>query len=75
MSIKEKIEAEINNIKEEYLDELYRLIRNFSQTKQQPKKANIMSKLKQIKIEAPEDFAANFDVYQYGQKSNEEDIC
>ncbi|MBD2514150.1 hypothetical protein H6G93_03850 [Nostoc sp. FACHB-973] len=68
MSTKEQIQAEIDSLKEEYLDELYLVIKDFAQSKQQPKKASFMSKLKQIKIEAPEDFTAHLDLYVGGEK-------
>lgn len=57
MTAKEKIQAEIDSLNEEYLDELYLLIKDFSQSKQESKKTSFLSKLEEIKIEAPEDFA------------------
>ncbi|MBW4688483.1 MAG: hypothetical protein KME40_26185 [Komarekiella atlantica HA4396-MV6] len=66
MTTKEEIKAEIDSLNEEYLNELYLLIKDFAQSKQQPKKASFMSKLKQIKIEAPENFAAHLDLYVDG---------
>ncbi len=75
MTKKEQIQAEIDNLDEKYLDELYILIKNFTQSKQQPKKTSFMSKLKQIKIDAPEDFATNLDLYISGEKGVESDIC
>ena len=63
MTAKDKIKAEIDSLNEEYLDELYLLIKDFAQSKQQLKKPSFMSKLKQIKIDAPEDFASNIDLY------------
>lgn len=74
MTTKELIRAEIDNLREEYLDELYRLIKNFAQSKQNGKKHSLMSKLKSIKIEAPEDFAANLDLYLSGEKRVEPDL-
>ena len=59
MTNKEKIYAEIDSISEEYLDELYLLIKNFSETKPIKNKPTFMSKLKRIEIDAPEDFTAN----------------
>jgi hypothetical protein len=63
MTTKDNIKAEIDSLNEEYLDELYLLIKDFAQSKQHLKKPSFMSKLKQIKINAPEDFASNFDSY------------
>lgn len=74
MTKKEQIHAEIDNLSEEYLDELYLLIKKFSQSKQDPKKPSLMSKLKSIKIDAPEDFAANVDLYVSGEQRVEPDL-
>jgi hypothetical protein len=68
MTAKDKIQAEIARLNEEYLDELYILIKDFAQSKQQLKKPSLMSKLKQIKINAPEDFASNLDSYLAGDE-------
>lgn len=70
MTAKDKIQAEIARLNEEYLDELYILIKDFAQAKQQLKKPSLMSKLKQIKINAPEDFASNLDSYLAGDKGD-----
>ncbi|MHC5766842.1 MAG: hypothetical protein ACYTXI_14715 [Nostoc sp.] len=68
MTAKDKIHAEIDSLNEEYLDELYLLIQDFAQSKQHLKKPSFMSKLKQIKINAPEDFASNLDSYLAGDE-------
>jgi hypothetical protein len=68
MTTKDKIQAEIARLNEEYLDELYLLIKDFAQAKQQFKKPSFMSKLKQIKIDAPENFASNLDSYLAGNE-------
>ncbi len=66
---KEKIYAEIESISEEYFEGLYWLIKKFADAKPIKKKSTFMSKLKSIEIEAPEDFAANLDLYLSGDKS------
>ncbi len=71
MATKQEIQAEIDSLNEEYLDELYLLIKDFAQSKVHQKKNSFMSKMKQIKINAPEDFAANIDLYVSGKKSVE----
>ena len=71
MATKQEIQAEIDSLNEEYLDELYLLIKDFAQSKVHQKKTSFMSKMKQIKINAPEDFAANIDLYVSGKKSVE----
>ena len=71
MTIKQLIQTEIDQIPEEELDELYQLIKDFTAQKYSSKKG-ILSKLKQIKIQAPRDFSVNFDNYLSNQKSDEQ---
>ncbi len=67
MTTKELIQAEIEKVDDEHLGELYRLIRDFTQHTEQAK-PTLMSRLKQVQIEGPEDFAANLDLYVSGGK-------
>ncbi len=48
--------------------------KNVTQSKQSDNKSSFMSKLKSIKIDAPEDFANNIDQYVSGEKRVEPDI-
>lgn len=57
MTTRELIQAEIANVPEEKLDELYRLIKHFAAV-EAPPTGSIMAKLSKIRIEAPADFAA-----------------
>jgi len=74
MSTKELIEAEISRLSEEELDQLYQLIKDFVQTKEQPKKQTLFEKLREIKIYAPVDFAENLDLYTSGEKIEGENL-
>jgi hypothetical protein len=70
MTLKELIYAEINKIEEDNLDELYKFVKQFANTKSANKpKTGILNKLKRIKIQAPVDFAANIDQYMSGEKN------
>ncbi len=71
MTVKQLIHAEIDNIPDEELDEVYQLIKEF-RDKNKSKKKGILSKLKEIKIQASEDFSVNFDNYFYKQETNEQ---
>jgi hypothetical protein len=73
MTTKELIQAEIEHLSERELEELYKLVKNFSQSKQSDKQS-LMSKLRRIKIDAPEDFSTNFDLYLTGEKSAEPNL-
>ncbi len=68
MITKELIHSEVDRISDEYLDELYSMIRRFVESRKIGKKQSFMSKLKSIQIDAPEDFAANLDLYMSGEK-------
>jgi hypothetical protein len=74
MTTKELIQAELDGISEEDLDELYSLVKDFTQSKKQSHKQSLMSKLRAIHIDAPEDFSANFDLYASGEKGAESDL-
>ena len=74
MRTKELIQAEIDRINEEDLDELYSLVKDFTQSKQPSRKQSLMAKLRRIRIDAPEDFSTNFDLYASGEKGAESDL-
>ena len=60
MTAKELIQAEIDDLSEEELKEVYRLVKEFTQSK--TNKLSLMARLRNIRIDAPEVFAANFDL-------------
>lgn len=74
MTTIELIHAEIGRIPEERLGELYGLIQSFAASKPAPAGRGIMAKLRDVRIEAPADFAANLDLYLSGEKSVAEDV-
>ncbi|OBQ32244.1 MAG: hypothetical protein AN487_22745 [Anabaena sp. CRKS33] len=69
MTVKELIQAEIDKIPEEELNNLYQWIKEFTDKKNSNKKG-ILSQLKQIKIQGPTDLSMNFDKYSYQEESN-----
>jgi len=74
MTTLELIQSELVKLPEEKLDELYRVIRDFAASQAPVRNGGIMTKLRQIRIEAPADFAANLDRYLSGEKSVDADI-
>lgn len=68
MNTKELIEAEIQYMDESQLNELYKIVKQISKPTTQVSSPSLMSKLKQIKIQAPEDFATHLDLYANGTK-------
>jgi hypothetical protein len=69
MISKELLKAEIERVPDERLDELYSVIKNYSQRGKQNDGRSLMSKLRDVTIEGPEDFAENIDLYLTGEKS------
>jgi len=71
MTTRERVEAQLSNLDEGEMNQLLKIIEQMAQKEQQPVSSQtpgLLSKLKQIKIEAPEDFAANLDAYTSGEK-------
>jgi hypothetical protein len=66
---KELIKAEIDRVSDERLEELYSVVKSYSQTSAQNGGPSFMSKLKEITIEGPEDYAENIDLYLTGEKT------
>lgn len=63
MTTREAIEAELQKIDDAYLEELYKLIQQFTQDRQTGRKQTLMQKLRLVQIDGPTDFAANIDAY------------
>lgn len=68
MTTKELIHAEVERLNEDQLDEVYALIKQFVDEKQESNKPGLLQRLKRIQIDGPEDFAANLDLYLNGEK-------
>ncbi len=68
MITKEVIKSEIEKVPPERLEELYRVVKSFALPEPSPEKRSFMAKLREIKIDGPEDFAANIDLYLNGEK-------
>ena len=74
MSTKERIQAVIDAVPDESLDELYKVVRTFADAHNGKKQPGIMERLKRIKIQAPVDFATNLDQYTSGEKRVEDNL-
>lgn len=68
MTLRELINAELDQLSEKELDDLYSIVQKFLDERRKSHKNGVMSQLRQIKIEAPEDFSTNLDVYMNGEK-------
>jgi hypothetical protein len=70
MATKELVKAEIETLTDEQINELYGFIQDL---KPPPKEAkqSLMEKLRSIRIDAPEDFSVNHDLYLSGEKGED----
>ena len=72
MATREEIKSEIEKVPEERLAELYKIVRDFTNSKSvSSNKPTLMSKLRRIRISGPSDFSENIDLYLTGEKSVE----
>ena len=69
MISKELIKAEIEKVPEERLDSLYSVVKEFARPTATNGDRSLMSKLQDVSIAAPEDFAENIDLYLSGEKT------
>jgi hypothetical protein len=69
MVSRETIKSEVEKVPDERLEELYRVVKAFSQEAPSGAKEGFLVRLSRIQIEGPEDFASNFDLYLNGEKS------
>lgn len=68
MTTKELIVTEVGKLGEKELNELYGIIKRFAESKKPASSPGLMSKIKRVQINAPNDFAANLDLYVSGEK-------
>ncbi len=71
---KETIKEEVEKVPKERLNELYEVIKDFSQPKKKKSKEEFLANLQKIRIDAPPDFASNIDEYLYGGKDFGENL-
>ena len=71
MNIREEIVAKVQNLPENILPEVYKIV---EELERKDKKPGLLRRLQKIKIEAPADFSRNIDLYLNGEKSIEQNI-
>lgn len=69
MTIKEKIETKIQSLDAAQLNEVCEFVERLADSPKTPQPTSLMSELRQIKINGPEDFSTNIDLYLNGEKS------
>jgi len=69
MISKELIKSEIEKVPEDRLEELYSIVKAYCEPSSNGDGRSFMSKLRDITIDGPEDFAENIDLYLTGEKT------
>lgn len=69
MISKELIKTEVEKVPEDRLAELYSVVKSYTNPPGNGDGRSLMSKLREIAIEAPEDFSENIDLYLTGEKT------
>jgi hypothetical protein len=69
MISKEQIKSEIEKVPDNRLEELYSVVRTYSEPTGNGDGRSLMSKLREITIDGPDDFAENIDLYLSGEKT------
>ena len=70
MTKREAIQAELDSLSEEDLAKVLTVVKDIARAKEHATdaKPGLLSKLKRVKIDAPEYFSANLDLYMSGEK-------
>ncbi len=74
MTTKELIQAEMAQMNDEQLAEVYALMRHIAQDPQQPATESIFDTLPRIRIQGPADLSTNFERYMGQDADDEPDI-
>lgn len=70
MTSRERIIEEIEKMPDEYLDELYQVIRDFEVKKEETdSQQSVMARLRQIRISASPDFSVKASLYSLEDKN------
>ncbi len=63
MVTREEIVAEIRKVPEKYLEELYKVVKDFEERSEESSNQNVMAALRQIKISASPEFSVKANLY------------
>ncbi len=74
MTTREKLHAEIDNLDEKSVDAMYQIVRQYAQSRTGQRSGDLLTLLQEIKIDGPEDFSENLDLYLYGEKRFPDDV-
>jgi hypothetical protein len=68
MTIKELLRAQIDALDEQDADAVLHFVRQLAAMQPRPSGGDLLTRLQEIHIQGPTDFAANLDLYLSGEK-------
>jgi uncharacterized protein YjgD (DUF1641 family) len=71
---REQLKQEIDSLNELDFEQIYPLIQQLIEKCKRQEIASLFDELAEIKLDAPKDFAANFDQYLSGEKDVKKDF-
>ncbi|MFN7945473.1 MAG: hypothetical protein U0Z53_08980 [Blastocatellia bacterium] len=74
MTTKEMIQAEIEKLSEDDLQKLYQIARELAERGTGRPRESLMSRLRNIQFDAPEDLSVSHDLYVSGEKRADQDL-
>jgi aromatic ring-opening dioxygenase LigB subunit len=69
MVTREMVHAVVDSVDEERLEELYRIANEIVADRKPEERRDLITMLREIRIDAPEDFSENLDLYASGEKT------
>jgi hypothetical protein len=74
MTTREKLHAEIEALDENSVAAVYQIVQRYAQPRPGQNSGDLLTLLQQVKIDGPEDFSENLDLYLNGEKHFPDDI-
>lgn len=75
MTARELLHAEIETLDDQSVDAVYQLVRQYANSQPGVRSGDLLTLLRNVKIDGPADFSANLDLYLTGEKSVSGDVC
>jgi len=69
MTTKEILKAQIDGLDDQSTDAVLQFVRQLAALPPRPLKGDLLTRLQEVRIQGPPDFAANLDLYLSGEKS------
>ncbi len=69
MTTKESLKSQIDGLDDQSADAVLTFVRQLAASQARQRKGDLLTRLQEVRIQGPPDFAANLDLYLSGEKS------